>query len=173
MASRGPSPTSGGGTLFGGTWFFRWTVAVVVWREEPPKGPGNIILEMALGARKIMCLPAHRPHMEPWFFGKTEPLFSVPERRWRGHVAGLRKQHFTRSLSDTLVCMGIPALSGGRPCGPWWVQILSLSSVPSHGPTTSRKLPFSVCLGCFSLTSDSEIPRCPVHQQKTRRTDPT
>lgn len=36
----------------------------------------------------------------------------------------------------------------------------------------SRKLPISVGLGYFCLMQDSRILRCPVHLQKTRKTNP-
>lgn len=92
---------------------FRWTLAVVVWRDEGQGSPG---VEMALGARKIMHLPAHPPHVGPWFLCKTERLFPCP---WGGGEAGLRKQRFSVSPWDDPVLHGDSCFAGGEPATLW------------------------------------------------------
>lgn len=86
-------------------------MAVVVWREEPPKGEGNTILEMALGARKIMCLPEYQPHT-CWFFQKKNCSFlflsAVGRAQGRAEETALDCPcMITSSVWGPLLCQGV------------------------------------------------------------------
>lgn len=83
-----------------------------------------------------------------------------------GDVAGLRKR---ATLCDSPPLEGTPAC---EPCGGCKYCHFPVFTPTGQLKTTSGKLPFSVCLGCSFLMWDSQTLRCPVHQQKTRKTNP-
>lgn len=133
--------------------FFGWTVAEGVWREGPPKGQGSTALEMALWARKIICLPAYQPNVEPDSFEKQNCSFHSWVRV--GRVWG-------RAEETELLCVTVwqPHVVGGLLLCKGRARGRCVRYQDCHAPVvppvgqlkmTSGKLPFSACLGYFFL----------------------
>lgn len=105
------SPTSARGAPLCGAYLSQvdWRWSFEGWGRQRDKG-GTVLLEMALGARKIICLPAYE--LQRWTLillkNRTAPF--APERLWRGFKAGLRKR------SSSVSHRGVPPTLPGDPC---------------------------------------------------------